>query len=126
MAERNPCKDSGCPASCCRNIAGHVFGSTEFFLKAYPNAIRLNSEDEVRDRIRRQEFGVYYFEDRGRVDFSVSGDCPNLMDDNSCNIHGQRFYPRACLNMVFGSMACGESKIKHQINEVTSMALSDA
>jgi hypothetical protein len=125
MLERNPCKEMGCPAACCKNIAGHVKGRVDFFKRAFPGAIALESVDAVRQKIAHQEHGVYYFEERGRIDFAVSGNCPNLSADNSCNIHGQRFYPMFCFDMIVKSMECSDAQIKNQLNELSSMPLPD-
>lgn len=116
MTERNPCQEIGCLAACCGNIHGQFPKKDGFFHKAFPNAIRVDSEDETLEKIRSQEIGVYYFEDENWIYFAVSGVCQNLMEDLSCGIHSKPFYPKPCKNMVVGSRKCLDSQIIFQSN----------
>ncbi|QQG41303.1 MAG: hypothetical protein HYV90_03975 [Candidatus Woesebacteria bacterium] len=110
MMERNPCTAIGCPAACCRNISGQVAGRSRFFLEAFPNAQPVRSEEELTDKLKKQEHGVYYVESRGWTYFAISGNCPNLMPNFSCGIHEEKYYPKPCINMEFNSGPCIRSK----------------
>jgi hypothetical protein len=120
MSERNLCRELGCQGACCRNIHGQLASSTEYFLKMFPEATPVSSTEETLEKIKKQEHGVYYYPERGWVYFSVSGDCPNLKEDLSCRVHGQRFYPSFCNNMVFKSIECGDSQQIFKLNEVSA------
>lgn len=80
-------------------------------------AQKVENEEELSFKIKNQEAGVYYFEDRSWVYFAVSGVCPNLGEDLDCKIHGERFYPRACINMIVGSDSCEDARILFPINQ---------
>lgn len=110
MTERNLCAENGCPAACCRNIHGHVAGRAEYFLKAFPNAQKVESVRELTEKIKSQELGAYFFEERGWTYFAISGDCPNLLPDFSCKIHEEKFYPKPCVNMRFNGDSCASSQ----------------
>ncbi|HKC04327.1 MAG TPA: hypothetical protein VKC54_00425 [Patescibacteria group bacterium] len=114
----NPCRDLGCPAACCRNIVGHMPVSETFFLKAFPNAVRIDStsEEYLRQKVKDREHGVYYFNERGWTYFAVSGSCPNLSEDFNCRIHGETFYPKACINMIVKSVPCLDSQEIYKAN----------
>jgi len=116
MPEKNVCLDANCPAACCRNIHGHMPSSEEFFLKMFPGAIPLTSGSETVAKIKNQEAGVYYFAERSHIYFSISGDCPNLMQDLGCAKHGKRFYPSFCTNMKSGSIECLDSREIYKLN----------
>lgn len=114
--ETNLCRRAGCPAACCRNMYGDIPGSVDFFKQAFPDAEKLASEKELLQKVKNQEWGIYYFCERGHVYFSISGDCSNLNTDLSCKIHGERFYPRACINMLVNTDKCNETKEKYKTN----------
>jgi hypothetical protein len=120
MAERNSCREVGCPAACCRNIHGQLASSTEYFLKMFPDATPVSSMEKTLEKIIKQEDGVYYYSERSWIYFSVSGDCPNLNGDLSCRAHGQRFYPSFCTNMVFKSIECNDSQQVFNLNSVSA------
>jgi hypothetical protein len=120
MPERNLCRELGCQGACCRNIHGQLASSTEYFLKMFPEAAPVSSMAEALEKIKKQEHGVYYYPERGWIYFSVSGDCPNLKDDLSCRVHGQRFYPSFCTNMTFGSIGCSDSQQIFKLNSISA------
>lgn len=95
-------------------------GRSEFFRKAFPEALPTGSEEELKQKVKNQEHGVYYFEERGWIYFSVSGNCPNLTEDLSCKIHGERFYPRACINMIIKSLKCRDAQGVFKVNKFAS------
>lgn len=66
--------------------------------------------EETFEKIKKQEYGVYYYFERSWIYFSVSGDCPNLRQDLSCRVHGQRFYPSFCTNMTVKSIECSNAQ----------------
>lgn len=117
MTERNLCKEAACPAACCKNLTGRIPGSESFFLKAFPHAIPLNSEEELKEKVKKRETGVYYFSERSWIYFSIGGNCPNLLPDYNCKIHGERFYPKACLNMLIGSEDCHKAQELNSFSE---------
>lgn len=118
MTERNLCKESGCQAACCRNIHGWVASSKQWFLSAFPQAQLASSMVDLYDKIEKQEHGVYYFiGSNSCLHFSISGPCPNLIDNN-CSIHDSRFYPSFCKNLGYGTNECLVSPIKQsQLSE---------
>lgn len=117
--ERNLCKESNCPAACCRNIEGHLPTSDERFLQAFPDAKLVEEVDILKQKIETQERGVFYTRWRGWIYFSISGVCPNLNEDFSCKIHGERFYPRACVNMLVESAECEDAKEIYKLKLIT-------
>jgi hypothetical protein len=118
MNERNLCHEAGCVNECCNNIYGDIAGRAEFFLKAFPNATKIEEGtiDKLKEKIKNREIGVYYYEERGWVNFAISGPCPNISNDG-CSVHKERFYPRACVNMERGSKGCFESRELYAINK---------
>lgn len=112
MPERNPCYDLGCAAECCRNTIGRMPLSESFFLKAFPEAFKIDSttEEDLKQKIRDQDPGVFYFIDHDWTYFSVSGVCPNLAEDINCKIHSETFYPHACARFVVKSMSCIDAR----------------
>ncbi len=110
MREINPCTEIGCPAACCRNISGETAGRSRFFLEAFPEAKPVSSEDELADKLKNQEHGVYYIESRGWTYFAISGNCPNLMPDFTCKIHDEKYYPKPCVNMRVSGDSCKRSQ----------------
>lgn len=112
MPERNPCHDLGCLAECCRNIVGRIPVSENYFLKSFPEAVKIDStsKEDLKQKVRDQAGGVYYFVDRGLTHFSVSGVCPNLGEDFNCKIHDETFYPDACSRFVVKSMSCLDAR----------------
>jgi hypothetical protein len=119
MPERNLCLETGCKAACCRNMRGYLTGGKEFFQKLFPDSIEVSTGQETIQKITNQEPGVYFYTERGRVYFSISGDCPNLDEDFNCKKHGKRFYPGFCSNMVFGSVSCQDAKEILKLNSLT-------
>ena len=116
MAERNLCHERGCPVACCRNVHGEFAARADFFKKAFPQAKRVNSKEELLPKVRDQELGVYFFEDQSWIYFSISGDCPNLTQDLNCRVHGQRYHPAFCRNMIIDSGQCEEARELYTIN----------
>lgn len=124
MTERNSCTESGCPAACCRNISGETAGRSKFFLEAFPDAQQVGSEEELTDKLIKQEHGVYYVESRGWTFFAVSGNCPNLSPDFSCKIHEEKYYPKPCINMLVSSSSCARSQELYTSNLVAVDSLT--
>jgi hypothetical protein len=116
MPERNICHDLGCKGICCGNDYGYVPVSKEWFLKAFPRATEVHSEEDTLEKIQKGINGVYYFADRGWLYFSISGICPNLSEDSECRIHNQRFLPRFCVNMIPDSAECHEAQRIYEKN----------
>jgi hypothetical protein len=114
----NPCRERGCQAACCRNIKAHAAVSESFFKKAFPTAIKVNSEDDLVDNIRHRKGRVEYTIDRGWVYYSISGDCPHLDPNLGCDIHETSFYPKPCTNMEIGKRGCRESMQTFNINQL--------
>lgn len=118
--ERNLCVEGGCQAACCRNQTGYMapwfFGD---FIKAFPGATEVVSESELVGKIKKQQDGVYYFNDKDGVHFSISGDCPNLNGNLMCGIYRKPYYPEMCRRKEFGSLNCEDSKQKYLANLVS-------
>lgn len=112
----NPCVESGCQASCCGNIRGRTEGSADKFKQAFPTAQSVATIDELSQKVRNREQGVFYSEKGGTTYFTVSGACPNLLPNNDCRIHEKRYYPQACMNMVMGSVDCQQARDLFVIN----------
>jgi hypothetical protein len=106
MTERNPCHELSCPAICCHNVIGSWATSEQYFLKDFPGATKLEKEEQLGEKVKNLESGVYYVVDRSWIYFSISGSCPNLDESNSCTIHESRSYPAMCRNMVPDSNTC--------------------
>jgi hypothetical protein len=118
--ERNPCHDLGCHGVCCQNVEGQYAASETWFLKSFPEAVRVNSMEELEEKKNPTETGVYYHirhPNAGWVDFLINGSCPNRDGNGSCVIHQERYYPNACKNVIPGSPECHRCQAVQRVNE---------
>jgi len=91
-------------------------GSVNHFLKIFPSALPVPTEDELIKNIISHKSGVYYFTDRSWLYFSVSGICPNLNQEMNCNVHNSNYYLAACRNMTPESEECAKSQLAFKKN----------
>lgn len=106
MVERNPCHELGCPVACCRNIYSDYAVGEEWFKKAFPEAIKVGSSEELEGKKDPRRQNVYYYPHSGWIHFTVNGPCPNLDGNLNCRIHEERFFPNLCRKMIPDSDDC--------------------
>lgn len=121
MSERNPCKASGCPGLCCQNIALEL---TRFERsRIFPNAIRVNTIQELRKLKNNKVSGVFYTRYRrvnlrssGFVIIQLNGSCPNKSTDGKCLIHEERSH--AARNFQIGCKECNSIRKEHGLGPI--------
>lgn len=106
----NKCALAHCAGECCRDFVANYYPIDEKrFLEAFPNAIYisgLTEENEIKKYVQPMDTNVYYYVGNDYIYFAVSGVCPNLNPQGSCQIHNKDFYPAPCDNLVPLSPSC--------------------
>lgn len=116
MKERNLCAASGCPGYCCQNIDLEM---TKLERKRiFPNAIRVDTMEELAEKKNQKEPGVFYTRyrrkhlgDSGFVVTAINGACPNKEEDGNCIKHEERSH--AARNFKIGCHDCNEIRKEH-------------
>ncbi len=101
MGERNPCREVGCPVSCCHDVPGVKYeGEKEAVFRAFPEAKKFQDSRDFMNE------GVYYEISEDGNSIKISGYCPRLDDDLSCTIYDSGDRPSGCQNMKFADYEC--------------------
>ena len=106
MTERNPCREIGCPASCCHDLTLWIRTTKEGLAQLFENPIEIKKSqfDE------QTEKGLYFCQEQDRLKIRIIGPCPNLGDDFYCKIYPKR--PIGCRRLLIGSSECSRSRIR--------------
>ncbi len=105
MVERNPCREIGCPSSCCHDITFWIRTTKEEFAQLFENS----TEIEKSQFDEQTEKGIYFYQEQDRLKIKVIGPCPNLGDDFYCEIYPKR--PIGCKGLLIESSRCSDSRI---------------
>lgn len=119
--ERNFCKESGCPAVCCRDFNGNFPQDTDLFLRVFPEAHEVEDAGALFKKMKDKEPGAFYYMGEDWMYFAVNGNCPNLGEDKSCRIHGESYYPKACLNFLFDGDKCRDARVLRGVTDAIEL-----
>lgn len=120
MKERNLCNEAGCSASCCRDSYFSASYPESKVLGWFPEAKKVSKHD-LNERLPQ---GVYYSKGLyGNSRVRIVGVCPNLGEDNNCQIYEDR--PADCANLEIDSKACSDFRSRDEQNRSDLIPLED-